>query len=36
MAIDDKPWTRARKICKALEYGKTTKTADIAGHLCSQ
>ena len=34
--IDEKPWTRARKVCKALEYGKATKTADVVRHLCSR
>ena len=31
-----KPWTRAREVCRALEYGKATKTADIVKHLYSQ
>ena len=34
--IDEKPWTRPRKVCKALEYGKATKTADVVRHLCSR
>ena len=32
--INDKPWMHAMDICKAMEYGKATKTADIANHLC--
>ena len=32
--VNGKPWNRAKEICKALEYGKATKTADIAKHLC--
>ena len=31
-----KPWTRAKEVCKALKYGKTTKTADIVKQLCGQ
>ena len=34
--INEKPWARARKVCKALEYGKATKTADVVRHLCSR
>ena len=33
--VDNKPWTCAKEVCKALEYGKATKTADIVKHLCS-
>lgn len=36
LTVGDKPWTSARKVCKALEYGKATKTADIVENLCSQ
>ena len=36
VTINDKPWTRAKEICRALEYNKATKTADIVRHLCSQ
>ena len=36
VTIDEKPWTRARKVYRALEYGKTTKAADIVKHLCSR
>ena len=35
VTISEKPWTRAREVCKALEYGKATKAADIVKHLCS-
>ena len=34
--IDEKPWTRAREVRRALEYGKATKAADIVKHLCSR
>ena len=27
VTINDKPWTRAKEVCKAMEYQKTTKTA---------
>ena len=33
--VNGKPWNRAKEVCKALEYGKATKTADIVKHLCS-
>ena len=36
MSIDEKPWTRARKVCKTLEYGKATKATDVVRHLCSK
>ena len=36
LTLNDKPWTRAKEACKALKYGKTTKTAGIVNHLCSQ
>ena len=36
MTLNEKAWTCARKVCKALEYGKTTKAADIVRHLCSR
>ena len=32
--INEKPWTRAREVCKALEYNK--KTADLIQAFCSQ
>ena len=28
--INEKPWTRAKEVCRALEYGKATKTAGAA------
>ena len=34
--INKKPWTRARKVCRVLEYGKPTKAADTVKHLCSK
>lgn len=36
VTINEKPWTRANKVCRALEYGKATKTADIVKHFCSK
>ena len=29
VTINGKPWTRARKVCRAFEYGRTTKTAHV-------
>ena len=36
--INDKPWTRAKGMCRALEYDtKTSKTADIIrAHCCPE
>ena len=36
VTIDEKPWTRARKVYKALEYGKATKVAFVVSHFCSR
>ena len=36
VTINDKPWTRAREVFRALEYSKTTKAADILKNLCSR
>ena len=36
MIIDEKPWTRAKEFCRALEYDKATKAADVVRHLCSK
>ena len=36
VAINEKPWTRAREVCRALEYGKATKAADVVRPLCSK
>ena len=36
MIINKKPWTFVRVVRKALEYGKATKTADVAKQLCSK
>ena len=33
VTINGKPWTRAKEVCKALEYLK--KTADVIKQLCS-
>ena len=32
--INEKPWTRAKDVCRALEYNK--KTADIVKAFCSR
>ena len=34
MTINEKPWTRPKEVCWALECDKTTKDADIVKHLC--
>ena len=36
VTINEKSWTRAREVYRALEYGKATKVADIVKHLCSR
>ena len=36
VTINERPWTHAREVCKALEYGKATKAADVVRHLCSK
>ena len=36
VTINEKPWTRAREVCHALEYGKATKVANIVRDLCSK
>ena len=36
VTINEKPWTRAREVCRVLEFGKATKSADIVKHLCSR
>ena len=33
VTIKEKPWTRVKGVCRALEYGKATKSEDIAKHL---
>ena len=35
VTINEKPWAHAKELCRALEYGKATKTADIVKHLCN-
>ena len=35
VTVDGKHWTRAKEICKALEYKKTTKTGDVIRSNCS-
>ena len=34
VTINEKPWTRAKVVCRALEYNK--KTADIVKAFCSR
>ena len=29
MTINEKPWKRAREVCRAIEYGKATKAAHV-------
>ena len=36
VTIDEKPWTLAREVCRALEYSTATKAADVVRHLCSK
>ena len=36
VVISQKPWTRAREVCRALECGKAAKAADIVKHLCGR
>ena len=36
VTINKKACTRAREVCRALEYGKATKAADTVKHLCSR
>ena len=36
VTTNEKPWTRAREVCRALEYGRATKAADDVRHLCSK
>ena len=36
VTINEKPWMRAREVCKALEYDKAIKTADVVRQLCSR
>ena len=35
VTVNGKHWTRAKEICKALEYKKTTKTGDVIRSNCS-
>ena len=34
VTINEKPWTRAREVCRALKYNK--KTANIVKNHCSK
>ena len=36
VTVHGNPWSHAREVCRAREYGKATKTADIVKKLCSQ
>ena len=35
VTANGKHWTRAKEVCKALEYQKTTKTAQVVRAHCS-
>ena len=35
VTIDGKPWTRVKEVCKVMEYGRNTKTADKVRKFCS-
>ena len=35
MSINGKPWNPHKEVCKVLEYGKTTKMANVVKNLCS-
>ena len=36
VTIQGKPWTRAKEVCKALEYSKNTKTDKLVKRYCSE
>ena len=36
VTIKEKPWTRAKEVCKALEYGEKSKTVAIVKNYCSK
>ena len=36
VTINKKPWTRVKEVCRALEFGKVTKAADVVRRLCSR
>ena len=36
VTVNGKHWTRAKEVCKALEYQKTTKTAQVVRAHCSR
>ena len=36
MIINEKPLTRAREVCRALECGKATKAVKVIKHFCSR
>ena len=36
VTVDGKPWTRAREVSRALEYGEKSKTTTIVKHRCSK
>ena len=35
VTVYEKPWTRAKDICRALHYRENTKTADVVEELCT-
>ena len=36
VTINARLWTSAKEVCRALKYGKATKSADIVKHLYSK
>lgn len=36
ITVAGNPWTFAREVCRACEYGKTTKVSDYVKHVRSQ
>ena len=36
VTINERLWTSAKEVCRALKYGKATKSADIVKHLYSK
>ena len=36
VTLNEKFWTRAREVYRALEYGRAIKVADIVKHFCSR
>ena len=36
VTTNERPWTSAKEVCRALKYGKATKSANIVKHLYSK